>query len=71
VAAQVRRATLLSRMLVHRFGQAGVAAVARLMPGLVVRTAQATRIPPPCIRSARDAPPSLPPAGVGIPSGTL
>ncbi len=53
VAAQVRRATVLSRMLVHPMGQAGVAAAAGLMPGLVVRTARATRIPPPCIRSAR------------------
>jgi hypothetical protein len=58
-------------MLVHPIGQTGVAAAARLMPGLVVRTAQATRIPPPCIRSARDAPPCLPPARVSIPSGTL
>jgi flavin-dependent dehydrogenase len=56
VAAQVRRATFLSRMLVRPLGQMGVAAAARLMPGLVVRTAQATRIPPPCIRSARDLP---------------
>jgi flavin-dependent dehydrogenase len=71
VAAQVRRATFLSRMLVSPIGQAGVAAAARLMPGLVARTAQATRIPPPCIRSARDAPPCLPPARVTIPSGTL
>lgn len=56
VAAQVRRATLLSRMLVRPFGQAGLAAAARLMPGLVARIARATRIPLPCIRSARDLP---------------
>jgi hypothetical protein len=67
VAAPVRRATWLSRMLVRPIGQAGAAAAARLMPDLVARTAQATRIPPPCIRTARDLPPSLPPPRVGGP----
>lgn len=56
VAAQVRRATWLSRLLVRPLGQVGAAAAARLLPDLVVRTAQATRIPAPCIRSARDVP---------------
>jgi flavin-dependent dehydrogenase len=65
VAAPIRRATRLSRMLVRPIGQAGAVAAARLMPDLVARTAQATRIPPPCIRTARDLPPSLPPLRVG------
>ena len=56
VAAQVRRATWMSRALVHPFGQAGLAAAARVLPDLVVRAAQATRIAPCCIRSARDLP---------------
>jgi flavin-dependent dehydrogenase len=65
VAAPIRRATWLSRMLVRPIGQAGAVAAARQMPGLVARTAQATRIPPPCIRSAHDLPPSLPPRRIG------
>jgi hypothetical protein len=56
VAAQVRRATWMSRMLVHPLVQAGAVAAARLMPDLVARAAQATRIPPRCIRCARDLP---------------
>jgi hypothetical protein len=52
-------------MLVRPIGQAGAVAAARLMPDLVARTARATRIPPPCIRTARDLPPSLPPLRVG------
>ncbi len=56
VAAQVRRASLLSRLLVRPFGQAGAVAAARLVPGLVVRTARATRIPQPCLRGGRDLP---------------
>lgn len=56
IAAQVRRATWMSRVLVHPLGQAGLAGAARLMPDLLAKTAQATRIPPPCIRSARDLP---------------
>jgi flavin-dependent dehydrogenase len=58
VAAQVRRAVWMSRMLVRPLAQAGAVAAARLMPDLVVRAAQATRIPPPCIRCARDLPTS-------------
>ncbi len=56
LAPQVRRATLLSRALVHPSAQTAAAVAARLMPDLVVRVAQATRIPPPCIRCARDLP---------------
>jgi menaquinone-9 beta-reductase len=56
VAEQVRRATLLSRMLVHPAGQVVAALAAGLVPGLVTGIAQRTRIPTPCLRSARDLP---------------
>jgi len=54
VAGQVRRATWISRMLVHPSGRMIAAAGARVMPGLLAGIAQMTRIPAPCLRSARD-----------------
>ena len=56
VGDQVRRTTLMSRMLVHPVGQAVAATTACLVPGLVSRVAQTTRIPAPCLRSAHDLP---------------
>ncbi len=54
VADQVRRATWISRMLVRPAGQIAAAAGARVMPGLIAGIARMTRIPAPCLRSARD-----------------
>ena len=54
VAGQVRRATWISRMLVRPSGQMIAAAGARIMPSLLGGIAQMTRIPAPCLRSARD-----------------
>jgi flavin-dependent dehydrogenase len=54
VAGQVRRATWISQMLVRPAGQMIAAAGARIMPGLLGGIAQMTRIPGPCLRSARD-----------------
>ncbi len=54
VAGQVRRATLMSRLLVRPAGQVAAAAAARLLPGIVAGIARTTRIPGDCIRSARD-----------------
>ena len=56
VAGQVRRATWLSRLLVQPPAQAVAAVAARLMPDLMTGIAQATRIPSPLIRCARDVP---------------
>jgi flavin-dependent dehydrogenase len=54
VAAQVRRATRLSRLLVYPPAQAVAGIAARLVPDLVAGIAQVTRIPSPLIRCARD-----------------
>jgi flavin-dependent dehydrogenase len=56
VAGQVRRATWMSRMLVHSAGQVVAAAAARIVPEIVAGIARATRIPADCMRSARDVP---------------
>lgn len=45
IAEQVRRATLISRMLVHPSGQAITIALARIFPGLLRVVARWTRIP--------------------------
>ena len=54
VAAQVRRATWISRLLVRPAGQAIAAAGTRLAPGIVAGVARMTRIPAARIRSSRD-----------------
>jgi flavin-dependent dehydrogenase len=56
VGRQVRRATLMSRMLVHSAGQRVAAAVAWVMPDIVAGIARGTRIPADRMRSARDVP---------------
>jgi flavin-dependent dehydrogenase len=56
VAAQVRRATQLSRLLVYPPVQAIAGLAARLVPDLVAGIARVTRIPSPLIRCARDIP---------------
>jgi flavin-dependent dehydrogenase len=56
LAAQVRRATWLSRLLVHPAAQAAAGLTARLAPDLVAGIARTTRIPAPLIRCARDVP---------------
>ena len=53
VTGQVRRATLLSRMLVHPKAQAVAMAVAQLAPTLVGHIAQRTRIPGRCLISTK------------------
>ena len=54
VGGQVRRATFMSRMLVHAAGQRIAAAAARIVPEIVARIARGTRIPADRMRSARD-----------------
>jgi flavin-dependent dehydrogenase len=56
VAGQVRRATWLSRLLVHPAGRSVAVAAARVWPDIVAGVARSTRIPGDCIRSARDVP---------------
>jgi flavin-dependent dehydrogenase len=50
VGAQVRRATLLSRALVHPGAQAGLLLAARVAPGLMHLAARATRVPERALR---------------------
>jgi menaquinone-9 beta-reductase len=45
VGAQVRRATILSRALVHPGAQGGLLLAARMLPGLMALAARATRVP--------------------------
>jgi menaquinone-9 beta-reductase len=45
VTGQVRRATLISRVLVRRWGQGAMVGVARLAPRLISDIADLTRIP--------------------------
>ncbi len=52
VAAQVRRATHVSRALVHPAVQAAAAAAAQAFPALMTGIARATRIPRPSLRRA-------------------
>lgn len=54
VAPQVRRATWMSRMLVHPAGQALAAGGARVAPDLLAVIARMTRIPSECLRNSRD-----------------
>ena len=54
VTGQVRRATLLSRMLVHPKGQAVAMAVAQLAPTFVGHIAHRTRIPNRCLISTHE-----------------
>jgi flavin-dependent dehydrogenase len=54
VGGQVRRATLMSRMLVHGAGQRLAAMAARIVPDIVAGIARGTRIPADRLRSARD-----------------
>ncbi|HVB89441.1 MAG TPA: FAD-dependent monooxygenase [Beijerinckiaceae bacterium] len=54
LAAQIRRATWLSRVLVHPFGQAAAAATFAFAPGLLAVVARATRVPGGALRRARD-----------------
>ena len=56
VGGQVRRATVMSLMLVHAAGQKVAAATARVVPGIVTGIARGTRIPDDRMRSARDVP---------------
>jgi flavin-dependent dehydrogenase len=60
VAGQVRRATFMSRALVHPAGRVVAAAAARIVPEIVAGIARTTRIPADCLRSARDVPPLTP-----------
>jgi flavin-dependent dehydrogenase len=53
VAARIRHATTLSKLLVHPAGQTIGGAIARHIPGLVGLVARYTRIPPHCVTSAR------------------
>jgi flavin-dependent dehydrogenase len=62
VAGQVRRATLLSQLLVRSSGQTVVMALADLAPGLVRSIARGTRIPGGRVDGALNV--NLPPAGV-------
>jgi flavin-dependent dehydrogenase len=57
VTGQVRRATLLSRILVRSSGQVCAAALAGLAPGSMRHTASLTRIPSAHVRSALNARP--------------
>ena len=56
VAAQVRRATWMSRLLMLPAGQVLATAAARLVPDIVASIARTTRIPDERIRCARDVP---------------
>jgi flavin-dependent dehydrogenase len=53
VGAQVRRATLLSQMLVHPSAQGGLLMAARLLPSLMNLAALATRVPERALRVDR------------------
>jgi menaquinone-9 beta-reductase len=57
LAGQVRRATFMSRVLVHPLGQRFAAAAAWTVPDMVATIARATRIPSDRVRCARDVPP--------------
>jgi flavin-dependent dehydrogenase len=54
VSRQVRRATWLSRLLVHPTGQGLASLGTRIAPGIVASVARMTRIPAASIRSRRD-----------------
>jgi flavin-dependent dehydrogenase len=54
VAAQVRRATWISRLLVRPAGQALAGFCTRMAPGIVSGVARMTRIPTAALRSSRD-----------------
>jgi hypothetical protein len=53
VTSQVRRATLISRMLVRPEGQAIAMAAARMFPNIIGRVARSTRIPSRCLIRAQ------------------
>ena len=46
LAARIRRATLISRLLVHPAGQSVAMTATRLLPGLIGAVARHTRVPP-------------------------